>query len=187
MISAKNVQSNNKLDVDSNLNVIYQQLDGLRECQPQSLYLEETTAHYGGYNSEYVDVVFTNASTNFYSDALAFNSEDSTISVDSDVYATYAVRCSLQYYTTGVNPNSTVYIKFVEIDGNGNESTINPFYRFPVGSKTSDGYAMFSFNQSFSVKASTKKIKMQITTNDTVQPSYRSVNLEITGVSKQMN
>ena len=133
MIEAKNIECGNLVDVDSNFKIIYQLIDGLRECQPQSLYLEETTSHYGGYNSEYVDVVFSNADTNFYSNALAFNSEDNTISVDSDVYSTYAVRCSLQYYTTGVNPNSTVYIKFVEIDGNGNESTINPFYRFPVG------------------------------------------------------
>lgn len=187
MLEAKNIQCGNLVDVDSNFNIAYQLIDGLRESQPQTLYLRNTSAQYGGYNSEYTDVAFASATTNFESSALSFNSVDSTINVDNSVYTDYAVRCTIQYYTPSTTTNKIIYIKFVEIDGNGNETTINPFYRVPVGSTTTDGQKLISFNQIFSVQDDTKKIKLQITTNDTNRPSVSNIALEITGVCKSMN
>ena len=187
MLEAKNIQCGNLVDVDSNLNIAYQLIDGLRESQPQTLYLRNTNAQYGGYNSDYTDIAFTSATTNFESSALSFNSDDSTINVDSSVYTDYAVRCTIQYYTSSTEPRKTVYVKFVEIDANDNETTINPFYRIPLSDTTSDGYTLISFNQLFSVQSDTKKVKVQITTNDTNRPSVQNITMEITGICKSMN
>lgn len=187
MIEAKNVQCGNLADVDSNFNTAFQQIDGLRQSQPQTLYLRNTNAQYGGYNSEYTDVAFASSTTNFTSNAMSFNSDDNTISVDNSVYSDFAVQCTIQYYTPTTTTNKIIYVKFVEIDGNGNETTINPFYRIPIGATTTDGQKLICFNQMFSVNDSTKKIKMQITTNDTARPSVANVTLEITGICKSMN
>lgn len=186
MIEAKNVQCGNLADVDSNLNIVYQLIDGLRQTQPQTLYLKANN-QYAGYNSDYTDIEFNSNATNFYCDALKYNSDDHTISVDNNIYTDYSVKGTIQYYTSSTETRKTIYIRFVEIDGNGNETVINPFYRIPIGTTNSDGYKLISFNQSFSVQDSTKKIKIQITTNDTIRPSVNNANFEITGITKSMN
>lgn len=186
MIEAKNVQCGNLVDVDSNLNIAYQLIDGLRESQPQTLYLRASN-QYGGYNSNYTTIEFSAAATNFFCDALKYNSDDYTISVDNSIYTDYAVRGTIQYYTSSTETRKTIYIRFVEIDGNGNETVINPFYRIPISTTNSDGYKLISFNQFFSVQDSTKKIKIQITTNDTIQPSVNNAHFEITGITQSMN
>lgn len=187
MIPAQNIQSKNLLDLDSNLNVIYQLIDGLRQTTPQVLVLRDNQARYGGYNSDYVDMQFEYNSTNFYSTALSYDTDEHTITVDPTLYTNYVLDGAIQYYVSTTNSTATIYFRIIEIDENGTETTLQPFYRMPVGTLTSGHQKVLHIHQNFSVKSTTKKIKFQITTNDTVQPSMSAVSFELTGLSANMN
>lgn len=186
MIKADIVQSNNMLDVDSNLNIAYQLIDGLRQSTPQILVLKDTTGRYVGYNSEYTDLEFAYRSTNFNSTTFSYDAENHTVTVDPNLYTDYILNGTIQYYTTSTNTSATIYVKIVEIDENGTETTLTPFYRIPLG-QTAGNMRLLNLNYVFNVKSTTKKIKFQITTNDTVRPTVANVSFILTGLCHYMN
>ena len=190
MLEAKNVKCGNLVDVDSNLNNVYQHLEALRELQTQTLYLRSTTAQYMGANSSYNQITFTNSITNFSTSALSFNSADSTINVDPSVYTDFKINLSMQFYAGSNNPDSTktIYIRIKEIDANGNEAVQQvPFFREAIGNVTSDGLRVISFGQLLAFRDTTKKIKLEATTNGTTAPSINSIHFDITGITRSMN
>lgn len=187
MLHAKDIQSGNMLDIDSNLKNIYQQTDALRQTQPVSVYARTTTATYGGYNSSYEQIIFTASTSNISTSGLSFNSSDSTFNVDNDVFTDFFATFTAQYYTANAPANSIIYVKFVGIKENNTEVTINPFYRIPVNTATPDGLILLNFTQLFSITKDIKKIKVMITTNATQRPTINSATLSITGICKNLN
>lgn len=187
MLQAKDIQSGNMLDVDSNLKNIYQQTDSLRQTQPVTVYARNNTSQYGGYNSSYTQIMFTATTANIATSALSFNLSDSTFNVDSNVFSDFEARFTMQYYTDGAPSDSTIYIRFVGIREDNSESVVNPFYRVPVGTVTSDKFTLVSFNQLFSVDKDIKKLKVMVATNSSIRPSVQNATVSLSGICKTMN
>lgn len=187
MLQAKDIQSGNMLDVDSNLKNIYQQTDALRQTQPVTVIARTNTAHYGGYDTNYEQLTFTNSTANLATSALSFNSSDSTFNVDSNVFTDFYANFTMQYYTASAPSTATIFVKFVGIKEDNTEVNINPIYRIPVGTVNADGLILVNFTQLFSVGKDIKKLKLMITTNASQRPSVNIATISLTGICKTMN
>ena len=186
MLKAKNVQSNNMLDVDSNLNIIYQLLDGLRQSITPTLTLYSNTSQTLGYNSEYVTITFENASVNFENNALSYDSEHSAINVNPEVFSSYDIDGTIELRSEGEDPTKTIYMTFVEVLEDDSEVRHTPIFREPLGYR-SQNQRLLSFHFNIAPEARCKQIKINITTNDTVALSKVFASVSVKGITRNMS
>lgn len=186
MLKAENVQSNNMLDVDSNLNIIYQLLDGLRQSITPTLSLYSNTSQTLGYNSEYVTIAFENASVNFENNALSFDSVNNAINVNPEVFSSYDIDGSIEIRSEGADPTKTIYLSFTEVLTDDSEVRHYPIYREPLGYRTQN-QKLFNFHINIAPESRCKQIKLNITTNDTTVMSKVFASVSVRGVTRNMS
>lgn len=169
MIEAKKVISNNLLDMDSNLNIIYQLLDEYKQMQPLVLTAsDQNSGQTTGVDSAYTAVTFSNTRTsNFITDYFKFDS-DGTIILDQTIVPHIFLTLCLQLNSPASAIGKALYLSLAFAYGDEDTYYEQSAYRVitPLTATSSEKREIVNYSTYVNIPNGVTKVKIYATTNN---------------------
>lgn len=185
MIEAKAVKSNNLLDLDSNLNVIYAELDKIKQQQTTVISGVFTTSQYTGYNSDYVEPTFDAIKTSFNSNDLYWDADAGKFHVDNSSVERVIVEANFTV-ASSTNTGALYYARINQYFGEAGpyQNAQAGLRVFPVYSNAGDGRMNISVKFVFDVMDGVDSFTLGITSSLTSAPTIQVGAFTITGINR---
>lgn len=170
MINAKKVISNNLLDVDSNLNIIYQLLDELRQIQPLVLTAsDQNSGQTVGANSAYNAITFSNTRTsNFDTDYFKLDS-DGTIILNNTIVPHIFITLCLQLNSPASAIGKALYLSVAFAYGEEDTYYEQSAYRVitPLTAINSEKREIVNYSTYVNIPNGVTRVKVYAATSNT--------------------
>jgi len=169
MIEAKKVISNNLLDMDSNLNIIYQLLDEYKQMQPLVLTAsDQNSGQSVGADSTYTAVTFsTTRTSNFVSDYFKFDS-DGTIILDQTIVPHIFLTLCLQLNSPASAVGKALYLSVAFAYGEEDTFYEQSAYRVitPLTATSAEKREIVNYSTYVNIPNGVTRVKIYAATNN---------------------
>lgn len=185
MIEAKNIKSNNMLDVDSNLNVIYCELDKIKQQQNTIITGVFATNQYSGYNSEYVEPNFTDMSSSFNSNDLYWDADLGRFVVNNSSVTRVIVEANFTISAANAS-DKLLYARINQYYGEAGpyQNAQAGLRVYPFYVNAGDGRMGVTAKFIFDILDGVDSFTLAITSSLSAQPTIQVGSIMVTGINR---